>query len=154
MPSELRNGAKAPVAFSLVTLSVFRFPIQEEHVDLRHEPLHNIVILLQPRIIDPSSFSFPVRIVDVHAHVDRSDPLLGMALDLGHEILAGQGCPVDPSAQRVDDVAEGFIGGDDVVGVLDPELDGAGYLALISGENGAVDGDFGGSRHFGEVRGW
>ena len=77
-----------------------------------------------------------------------------MALDLGHEILAGQGCPVDPSAQWVDDVAEGFIAGDGVVGVLDPELDRAGYLALVSGENGAVDGDLGGCRHFGEVGGW
>lgn len=154
VPSGLRNGAKAPVACSLVTPSAFRFPIPEEHVGFRYEPLHNVVILLEPRIIDPAGFSSPVRLVDVHAHVDRSDPLLGMALDLGHKILAGQRCPVDPSPQRVDDVAEGFIAGDGVVGVLDPELDRAGYLALVSGENGAVDGDLGGCRHCGEVGGW
>ena len=123
-------------------------------MDFRYEPLHNIVILLQPRIIHPASFSFPVRLVDVHAHVDRSDPLLRMALDLGHDILAGQGCPVNPSAQRVDNVAEGLIAGDGVVGVLDPELDRAGYLALVSREDGTVYGNLGGCRHSGKVRGW
>ena len=70
-----------------------------------------------------------------------------MALDLGHDVLARHGRPVDPSAQRVDNVAEGFVAGDGVVGVLDPELDRAGDLALVSGEGGSVDGDLGWFRH-------
>ena len=46
-----------------------------------------------------------------------------MTLDLRHEVCAGQGCPVDLSTQRVDDIAKGFIAGNGVVGVFDPELD-------------------------------
>ncbi len=116
-------------------------------------PLHNVVVLLQPRIIHPTSFPPPVRLVDVHTQVDRSDPLGRMALDLGHYILAGQRCPVDFSTQRVDDVAEGVIAGSDIVGVLGPELDCTGYLALVFGEGGSVDGDLGWYRHFGEAGG-
>ncbi len=72
-----------------------------------------------------------------------------MALDLGNDVLAGHGRPVDLSAQGVDDVAEGFVAGDRVVGVLDPELDRASDLTLVSGEGGSVDGDLGWFRHCG-----
>lgn len=120
---------------------------------MRYEPLDEVVVLLQPRIVHPARFSAPVRLVDVDAHIDRPDPLLGMALDLRHDVLAGHGYSVDLSAQRVDNVAEGFVAGDGVVGVFDPELDRTGDLAFVSGEGGSVDGDlswFG--RHGGEVR--
>ena len=70
-----------------------------------HPPFHNIVILLQPRVIHPAGFPAPVRLVDVHAQIDGSDRFLGMTLDLTHDVLAGQGGPVDLSAQRSDDVA-------------------------------------------------
>ena len=66
-----------------------------------------------------------------------------MALDLGHNVLAGQGRSVDIAAQRVDNVAETVIIGDSVVGVLDPELDGAGDFQFVSGEGGSVEDDLG-----------
>ena len=90
-----------------------------------------------------------MRLVDVHTHVDGPDPLLGMALDLGHNVLTGQGRPIDNSAQGVDNVAEGFVAGDRVVGVFDPELDRADYLAFVAGKAGAVDGDLGRFGHGG-----
>lgn len=74
-----------------------------------------------------------------------------MTLDLGHHVLAGQGRSVDPSAKRVHDIAEGFIAGNGVVGVSDPELDCAHDLALVSGEAGSIDGDLGCVRHCGKV---
>lgn len=46
-----------------------------------------------------------------------------MTLDLGDKVLAGQGRSIDLSAQGVDDIADGFIAWNGVVGVLDPELD-------------------------------
>ena len=46
-----------------------------------------------------------------------------MALDLRHEVRAGQRWPVNPSAQRVDDIAKGFITWNGAVGVFDPKLD-------------------------------
>lgn len=109
----------------------------------RYEPLHKVVILLQPRIIHPVRFPSPVRLVNIHAHVDRPDPLLGMALDLRHDVLAGQGHPVDFAAEGVDNVAEGFVAGDGIVGVLHPELNRAGDLTLVSGEGGSVECDLG-----------
>ena len=96
-------------------------------------------------------FSVPMRLVDVNTHVDRPDPLLGMALDLGNDVLAGHGRSIHPSAQRVDNVAEGFIAGDGSVGILDPELDRTAYLALVPGEGGSVDDDLGCFRHCGKV---
>lgn len=152
MPSGLRNGARAPVAFNLRTVSVFQLPSKLQEVDPRYVPLHEIIILLQPRIIHPARFSAPVALVDVNAHVDRPDPLLGMALDLWHDVLAGQGRPVEISAQGVDDVAEGFIAGYGAVGVLDPDFDRTQDLALVSGKGGSVDGDLGRfGRHGSEV---
>ena len=65
-------------------------------------------------------------LVDVNAHVDGPDALLGMTLDLGYDVLAWQPGPVDLSAYRVDNVAEGLIAGHGLVGVLDPEFDRAG----------------------------
>ena len=115
----------------------------------RYKPFHDVVVLFQPRIIHPAGFPPPVRLVDVHAHVDRSDRFLRMALDLGHEVLAGHGRSVDLSTQRVDDVAEGFIAGDGAVGVLDPKLDCTGNFQLVLGEGGSVDGDLSWCRHFG-----
>lgn len=64
-----------------------------------------------------------------------------MALDLSHNVLAWQRRSVNPSAQGVHDVAEGFIRGNSIIGIPDPELDSTGYLALILGEGGSVDGD-------------
>ena len=91
-------------------------------------------------------------LVDVNAHVDGADPLLGMALDLRHDVLAGHGCSVELSAQGVDNVAEGLIAGHGAVGVFDPKLDRTEDLALISGEGRSVDGDVGWfRRHGGEV---
>lgn len=84
-----------------------------------------------------------MRLVDVNTHVNRPDPLLGMALNLGHNVLAGQGRPVDLSTQGVDNIAEGVIARHGVVGVLDPELDRTGDLALVRGEAGSVDGNLG-----------
>lgn len=92
-----------------------------------------------------------MRLVDVDTHVDRPDALLGMTLDLWHDVLAGQGSPIDLSAQRVDNVAKGVIARHSIVGVSDPKLDGAGDLAFVSGEVGAVDGDVGWFGHCGEV---
>ena len=66
-----------------------------------------------------------------------------MALDLRHNVLAGKGHPIDFAAQGVDNVTEGFVTGDSIVGVLDPELDRAGDLAFVSGEGGPVEGDLG-----------
>ena len=76
-----------------------------------------------------------------------------MTLDLRYKILAGQRRSVDPSTQRVDDIAKGFVAGDGVVGILDPKLDRTGYFQLILGKIGSVDDDMGGCRHFSEVRG-
>ena len=76
-----------------------------------------------------------------------------MTLDLRYKILAGQRRSVDPSTQRVDDIAKGFVAGDGVVGILDPKLDRTGYFQLILGKSGSVDDDMGGCRHFSEVRG-
>lgn len=74
-----------------------------------------------------------------------------MTLDLGHDVLAGHGRSIDLSAQRVDNVAEGFVAGDGFVGIPDPELDRTGYLALVPGERGSVDGYLGWFRHCGKV---
>lgn len=152
VPSGLRNGARAPVAFNLATVSVFQPPTEQQEMVVWYKPLHNVVVLLQPSIVHPARFSPPVRLVDIDTHVDRPDALLGMTLNLGHDVLAWEGSPIDPSAQRVDNVAEGVIAGYGIVGVLDPKLDGAGDLTFVSGEGSAVDSDMGWFRHRGEVR--
>ena len=156
MPSGLRNGARAPVAFNLKLLSAPHSPMQKttrERWNSDYEPLDKIVILLQPRIIHPARFPSPVRLVDVNTHVDRADPLLRMALDVRDDVLAGHGHSVDFAAQRVDDVADGFVTGYGGVGVLDKEFDRTGDLAFVSGECGSVDGDLGWfGRHRGEER--
>lgn len=144
MPSGLRNGARAPVAFNLEPKSVSDHPFKYQKLQHDYGPLHNIVVLLQPRVVYPTRFPVPIRFVDVHTHIDRPHPLLGMALDLGHDVLAGHGCPIHLSAQRVDNVAEGFVAGNGAVGVLDPELDRTGDLAFVSGEAGSVERNLGG----------
>ena len=60
-------------------------------------------------------------------------------MDLRFEVRARQGCPVDPSAQRVDDIAKGFIVGNGVVGVFNPKFDRTRYLQLISGEADSIE---------------
>lgn len=52
------------------------------------QSLHNVVVLLQPSIVHPARFSPPVRLVDIDTHVDRPDALLGVTLNLGHDVLA------------------------------------------------------------------
>ena len=76
-----------------------------------------------------------------------------MALDLRDEVRAGQGWPVDPSTQRVDDIAKGFIAGNGVVGVFDPKFDGTRYLQLIFGEADCIEDDLGWCRHVDEIPG-
>lgn len=132
---------KAHVSASLLNPKKKKKIRKKEKSD--YEPLNKIVVLLQPRIIHPARFPAPVRLVDVNANVDRPDPFLGMALDLRDDVLAGHGHPVDFAAQGVDDVAEGFVAGYGVVGVLDEEFDRTGDLAFVSGEAGSVDGDLG-----------
>ena len=89
MPSGLRNGARAPVAFNLGSASVVQSLSCQQEMALQYEPLHDVIILLQPSIVHPARFSRPVRLVDVDTHVDRPDALLGMTLDLWHDVLAG-----------------------------------------------------------------
>ena len=120
MPSGLRNGAKAPEAFNLAERSVSQLSSRQKQLEVGYKPLHNVVILLQPRIIDPIGFPAPVRrLVDVDTHIDRPNALLGMALNLRYDVLAGQRCPIDLPAQRVDDIAESVIAGNSVIGVFD-----------------------------------
>ena len=76
-----------------------------------------------------------------------------MALDLRDEVRAGQGWPVDPSTQRVDDIAKGFVVGNGVIGVFDPKLDRTRYLQLIFGEADSIEDDLGWRRHFDEILG-
>lgn len=116
---------------------------KERNQNSDHGPLDKIVILLQPRIIHPARFPSPVRLVDVNTHVDGPDPLLGMALDLREDVLAGERHSVDFAAQRVDYIADGFVAGYGGVGVLDEEFDRTGDLAFVSGEAGSVDSDLG-----------
>ena len=76
-----------------------------------------------------------------------------MTLDLRYEVRAGQGCPVDPSAQRVDNIAKGFIAGNGVVGVFNPKLDRTRYLQFVSGEADSIEDDLGWCRHSDELPG-
>lgn len=76
-----------------------------------------------------------------------------MALDLRHEVRAGQGRPVDSSTQRVDDIAKSLIAGNGAVGVFNPKLDRTRYLQLIFGEGDSVEDDMGWCRHSDELPG-